>query len=188
VGHSGFPVVKLLGRCVDHSDRLDIGSRTARVGLLGRCSWCWRTRPDIDHVVRHLSTEGDLAEQRCIGRPRQCANRQRHLGSRICVRMVSEICYFCDGRALTNPYCTEGSVTCAVPWTAIAAPPTNGVPPRTPDSAKRGMQREREREREREIAGMKVATSSGCPRLGFLRNRRNLFKGTLFSTVYRESK
>jgi len=59
----------------------------------------------------------------CIGRPRQCANRQWHLGPRICVRMVSEICYFSDGRALTNPYGTEGSVTCAVPWTVIAATP-----------------------------------------------------------------
>ena len=59
MGHSNVPVVKLLGRCVDHPDRLDIGSRIARAGLLGRCSWCWRTRGGSrswsDRYIDHLT-------------------------------------------------------------------------------------------------------------------------------------
>jgi hypothetical protein len=44
-------------------------------------------------VVRHLSAKGSLAEQRRrVGRRRQRADRQRHLGSRFCVCMVSNIC------------------------------------------------------------------------------------------------
>ena len=51
--------------------------------------------PTCDHVVRHLSAQGSLAEQRCrIGWRRQCADRQRHLGSCDCVRMVSDFCRF----------------------------------------------------------------------------------------------
>ena len=95
LGYSCVPLVELLGWHLDDPDRLGIGSSSARVGLLGRRSRSWRIAADIDDVVRHLSTEGSLAEQRFrIGRRRQCADRQRHLGSCDCVRMVSDFCRF----------------------------------------------------------------------------------------------
>ena len=92
----GIPVfLELLGWHLGDPDRLGIGSSAARVGLLGRRSSSWRTAANIDHVVRHLSAQGSLAEQRCrIGWRRQCADRQRHLGSCDCVRMVSDFCRF----------------------------------------------------------------------------------------------
>ncbi len=108
VGRSGVPVVDLLGRHLDDPDRLDIGSPIARMGLLDRCSLSGRSAPDIDDLVRHLSAEGSLAEQcRRISRRRQRADRQRHLGSRVCVCMVSNICCSSvdgqdSGRAFTN--------------------------------------------------------------------------------------
>jgi hypothetical protein len=63
----GIPVflsLSFLGRHLDDSDRLDIGSPAAWVGLLGRCGLSWRTAPDIDYVVCHLSAEGSCAERR----------------------------------------------------------------------------------------------------------------------------
>src|ERR1700722_12999568 len=63
------------------------------MGLLDWCSLSGRTAADIDDLVRHLSAKGSLAEQRRrIGRRRQRADRQRHLGSRFCACMVSNIC------------------------------------------------------------------------------------------------
>jgi hypothetical protein len=93
VGHPGVPVIDLLGRHLDDPDRLDTGSPAARMGLLDWCSLSGRTAADIDDLVRHFSAKGALAEQRrCIGRRRRRADRQRHLGSRFCVCMVSNIC------------------------------------------------------------------------------------------------
>jgi hypothetical protein len=92
LGHSGVPVVELLGRDLDNPDRLDIGPPAARMELLDRCSLSWCVAPDFDDLVRHLSAERSLAKRRRLGRRRQCTDRQRHLRSRIWIRLVLDVC------------------------------------------------------------------------------------------------
>ena len=45
LGHSGVPVVELLGRDLDDPDRWDVGSSAARLDLLDRCSLSWLRLP-----------------------------------------------------------------------------------------------------------------------------------------------